>query len=181
MKLPFLILVLVLSFRHGLSQDTTLPSRLFYTVHSTDVLLGIHWQGNARENKMFRYYEAGLAKGRYVSTMEAYTGTAVYASEELYFGPDKTIFGTKLGAWAHWLFDLGMAVVYYTDLHRGNLKIRPEFGGGVGRLRAVVGYNVPTFDNGALKELQKRNVQVSIQLTIGIRKKKIYDQFTNRG
>jgi hypothetical protein len=170
---PVVPVLLVLIYNTSFAQDTTYRrSPLFYTMRSTDLLIGVHWQGNSRDDKTLRYYEIGLARGKYISTMESYFGMAVYASEEMYFGRDKNIYGTKIGAWAHWLFDVGASAVYYTDFKRGNFKIRPELGFGAGRLRIVGGYNIPTINNKAFDELRRNNWQASIQTTVGLRKKK---------
>src|SRR5215216_5159608 len=142
--------------------------RLVRNIRSTDVLLGIHWQGDGRESvkdeKTYRYFEIGIAKGKYTEGICSGAGGAVYISEEMYFGRDKNIFGTKLGAWMHYLLDAGLSLVYYTDFKRGNFKIRPELGVGLGRMRAVVGYNLATFNNKAFTELTNRNFQISIQV-----------------
>ncbi len=154
------------------TQDTiAFKPPLYQEINSTDILIGVHWQGNTRTNKTFRYYEIGMAKGRYISHMHGVTGSAFYISEEMYFSRDKNIFGTKVGAWIHWVGDIGLAMIYYTDFDKGNLKIRPEFGWGMGRFRAICGFNIPTINNKVFKELQKNNIQVSIQFTIGVHKK----------
>jgi hypothetical protein len=174
MKLS-LILVVIFIPLHGLvAQDSTYQKSSWdWRIQSTDILVGVSWQGNAREEKMRRYYEIGVARGRYISHRHGITGGAIYVSEEMHFARDKNIFGTKVGAWLHWMLDFGIAAIYYTDFDRGNFKIRPEAGVGMGRLRAVVGYNIATINNRAFKELQKNNMQISIQLTAGIRKKKL--------
>lgn len=158
-----------------LAQDSTAKRSLFWgTVRSTDLLLGIHWQGSTKHNKTLCYYEIGIAKGKYISWFEGHSGVAVYASEEMYFSKDKNIFGTKIGAWMHMILDVGLCAVYYTDFQRGNLKIRPELGFGAGRLRFVGGYNIPTINNKAFEALRKNNAQASIQFTVGLRKKKTF-------
>lgn len=140
-------------------------------IKSTDILIGIHWQVNDIEKKSYRYYEVGFAKAIYISHHHGINGGAVYASEEVYFGKNKNIFGTKVGAWYHYLFDLGLSMIYYTDFNKGNFKIRPEFGAGMGKFRVVLGYNIPTIDNKAFKELQNNKLQISTQLTVGLNKK----------
>ncbi len=145
------------------------------TVRSTDLLLGVHWQGNSKNSQTLRYYEIGIAKGKYVSWFEGHSGVAVYASEEMYFSKNKNIFGTKVGGWIHMILDIGLCAVYYTDFQKGNLKIRPELGLGAGRLRFVGGYNIPTVNNKSFEELRKNNLQASLQLTVGLRKKKTYN------
>ena len=157
------------------AQDSVSRYLRFKTVTSTDLLLGVHWQGNTREEKTYRYYEIGIAKGRYVHHPHGVTGGAVYVSEEVYFGNGGNIYGTKIGAWMHWLFDAGLAAVYYTNFEKGNFKIRPELGVGMGRLRIVVGYNIPTINNKAFELLKSNNLQISIQFTAGMKKKEVPD------
>lgn len=177
MKLRSIFAPLIFCMQTLFAQDSTsrrVPS--WTTTRSTDLLLGVHWQANTKLNKTLRYYEIGIAKGKYVSWFEGYSGAAVYASEEMYFSRDKNIFGTKLGAWFHMLLDFGVSAVYYTDFQRGNFKLRPELGFGGGRLRFVGGYNIPTINNKAFEELRYNNWQGSIQLTVGMRKKKTFDE-----
>lgn len=154
------------------AQDKDLTN-LFRTYKSTDLLVGINWQGNTRENITSRYYEIGLAKARYIFHHHGITGSAVYVSEEMHFNGDQNIFGTKLGAWAHWLLDAGMAIVYYTDFSQGNLKIRPELGVGMGRLRMVMGYNIPTINNRKFAALRRNDLQISMQYAIGLKKREV--------
>ncbi|MFL5811280.1 MAG: hypothetical protein ACJ749_17290 [Flavisolibacter sp.] len=159
-------------------QDTS--SRYIRFVRSTDLLVGVHWQGDGRESaqneKKYRFVEIGFGKGKYNFSICGGGAQTVYVSEEMYFGRDKNIFGTKVGAWMHYLLDIGLSLIYYTDFKRGNFKIRPEFGVGLGRMRAVVGYNIPTIDNKAFTELTHHNMQAGIQFTLGIKQKEI-----NRG
>lgn len=170
-----LLIVLAISAQAtGLhAQDSSF--RLAHHIRSTDILLGIHWQGDGRESakneKMYRYFEIGLAKSSHYSGICASGSGTVCVSEEMHFGKDKNIFGTKVGAWFHYLIDLGMAMVYYTDFKRGNFKIRPEIGCGLGPMRAVVGFNIPTINNKAFTELAHHNMQLSIQFTLGIKQK----------
>ena len=158
-----------------LAQDSTVVRHLPFwkTVRSTDLLFGVHWQGNTKQNKTLRYYEIGIAKGKYVSWFEGFSGAAIYASEEMYLSKNKNIFGTKVGIWGHMILDVGVCAIYYTDFQKGNFKIRPEFGFGGGRLRFVGGYNIPTINNKAFEELRNNSWQASIQLTVGLHKKEI--------
>jgi hypothetical protein len=168
MKPGLIVLVLTFLLVNAYAQDSI--NHTYKLIRSTDLILGINWQGNTRDNKTYRYYEIGIGKGQYAQGVDFGSGGAVYISEEMYFGPN-TIFGTKLGAWFHWMLDMGAAMVYYTDFDRGNLKIRPELGVGFGRVRAVIGYNIPTFNNKAFKELQQNNMQVCIQVALAIKKR----------
>jgi hypothetical protein len=169
---PLLIVLSVLLLSNYVDgQDTSF--RLVRSIRSTDILIGVHWQGDARESakdeKMYRFIEIGVGKGRYTSGICSGAGGAVYISEEMYFGKDKNIFGTKIGAWTHYLLDLGLSLVYYTDFKKGNFKVRPEAGVGLGRMRIVVGYNISTIDNKAFAELSHHNMQASIQFTLGVK------------
>ena len=166
---PVLLLTMVLLW-NGVQARDTIPV-FNKEIRSTDIVLGIHWQGNARENITYRYYEIGVGKGRYIHHRHGVTGGAIYMSEEIYLGRDRTIFGTKLGVFWHWLFDAGLSMVYYTDLERGNFKVRPELGVGMGRARAVLGFNIPTIANKRFEDLRRNIFQISLQATIGVFKK----------
>lgn len=66
---PGLFILLFLSVS-GISfaQDSTWS--LAYKVKSTDLLIGISWQGNTTTNKTYRYYEVGIGRGSYTYDME---------------------------------------------------------------------------------------------------------------
>lgn len=142
---------------------------------SIDAWVGYNLQGNWSDTagKTAKYLEVGIGKGRYFYHRHGIKGRAFYIAEEIYLGNNKRIYGTKIGFFAHWLFDAGFSVVYYTDFRKGNLKLRPELGIGMGRMRAIIGYNIPTINNKAMPELQKHNAQISIQAGLGIKKEKI--------
>jgi hypothetical protein len=67
----------------------------------------------------------------------------------------------------------GLSMVYYTDFKKGNLKIRPELGFGMGRFALLIGYNIPTIENKSFDELRRQNMQVAIRAGLGIVKKKV--------
>lgn len=155
------------------SQDSVAYPRpgIYKRVQSTDLLFGFHWQGNESERKTIRYGEIGVAKTVYADHYHGRTVGSLYASEEVHLGGGKNIYGTKLAAFVHLLFDIGLAAVYYTDFERGNFKIRPEFGLGIGRFRAVMGYNIATINNRAFKDLQTNRMQFSLQYMIALHEK----------
>jgi len=172
-RMVTVLLVFVLAYRSH-SQDSTFM--LCYRVRSTDLIIGMNWQGDGREvaknEKTYRYVEIGIGKGSYNMCICGGGASGVYVSEEMYFGKDKDIFGTKVGGWVHYLIDFGLSLIYYTDFKRGNFKVRPELGVGLGRMRAVFGYNIPTINNKAFTELTHHNMQISIQFTVGVKQKK---------
>ena len=139
----------------------------------SELVLGINWQGNWNDEiKSLRYLEIGYAKSIHQSGRHGPISAGLYASEEVYFG-DRNIYGTKIGAYTHYLFDIGLSMIYYTDFKKGNFKVRPEFGFGIGALRMVLGYNIPTINNKAFPELRKNNAQVTIQFFLPVKKKLI--------
>ena len=139
----------------------------------SELLLGISWQGNLNDEiKSLRYIEMGYAKSVHQSGRHGPVSAGIFAAEEIYFG-DKNIYGTKIGAYTHYLFDLGLSMIYYTDFKKGNFKLRPEFGFGIGALRLVFGYNIPTINNKAFAELRKNNAQATIQFLLPVKKKSI--------
>jgi hypothetical protein len=141
-----------------------------------EIIGGFHWQGSS-QSKTLRYVEIGLAKTKHYFGYHGPASFALYVSEEMYFGEQTNIWGTKIGAWTHYLFDLGLSLVYYTDFEKGNFKIRPEIGVGMGRLRIVGGYNIPTIENRAFKELRKNTLQATIQFMVPVKKKVLkYDE-----
>jgi hypothetical protein len=92
-------------------------------------------------------------------------------SEEIHLS-NKDVYGTKVGAYFHYFLDVGMALVYYTDFTKGNFKIRPEFGWGMGSFRIAGGYNIPTINNKAFADLSNSKGQLVIQFGLPVRKRK---------
>ena len=142
------------------------------TVKKAEILIGLNFQtGDYNDSKETRrYFELGIARSVHLYTYHGPTSIGLYISEEVYFG-EKNIYGTKISAYTRYMFDIGFAVVYYTDLNKGNFKLRPEFGVGMGALRIVGGYNIPTFGNKAFGELRKSTGQLTIQFLIPVKKK----------
>ncbi len=113
---------------------------------------------------MRRYIELGVYKasiffgGHHGSVVLTHGPSVEIAAEA------NPIWGLKYGAWISGGFPaaLSLNVVYYTDFEYGNFKIRPEFGFGVGFLKAVVGYNIPTFWNKDFKRLRRADLQLSL-------------------
>jgi len=160
-------------------------NRLFKTYKKSEILTGVSWQGNVKEDEYIRYLEIGLARSIHYYGMHGPASIGVFAAEEIYIG-DSNIYGTKIGAYIHYLFDFGLSMIYYTDFKKGNFKVRPEFGVGMGLIRIVIGYNFPTIDNKAFDELRKNNGQVTIQLLIPAKKriikgdKSIFESLLNK-
>ena len=145
---------------------------MFRTYKKTEVLTGVSVQQDGRDDSRSLWYaEIGIARSIHSGSRHGPVSIGVYGAEEFYFGSNTTVYGTKIGAYTQWLFDLGLAMIYYTDLKKGNFKIRPEFGFGMGALRLVAGYNIPTIDNKAFELLKKNNGQVSLQFLIPVKKK----------
>jgi hypothetical protein len=69
------------------------------------------------------------------------------------------------------LIDVGIALVYYTDFKKGNLKFRPEFGIGWGAFRAVFGCNTGTINNKSWEALRNQRAQETVQLMVPVNKK----------
>ncbi|HUC83206.1 MAG TPA: hypothetical protein VMR70_20010 [Flavisolibacter sp.] len=173
MRIFFIIGLLFLTIT-GLTQDSLARRKLlFREEESTDLWLGFNVQGNwaGKEKETLRYLEIGIGKGRYHYSRHAVSGVGVYLSEEILLNGNKRIFGTKLGCFVHALAAIGFSLVYYTDFEKGNLKLRPELGVGVGRFGIVGSYNIPAFRNSSLPELQGQNAQLTIRAGFGIKKK----------
>lgn len=122
-----------------------------------------------------RYFELGLARSVHDYSMHGPVSAGVYLSEEVYLG-EKNIYGTKIGAYTHYLLDIGFSMICYTDFSRTNFKLRPEFGLGLGPLRIAGGYNIPTFANKAFAELRKSDGQLTIQYFLPVKRKIIQER-----
>jgi hypothetical protein len=170
-------LLFLLSLQCNLyGQDTTAVRRMnpFYkSFKKTELLVGINWQGNtADKTHTLRYVEVGVARSLHDDSRHGPVSFGLYVSEEMYFGSNTTVFGTKLGSYLHgMLADFGLAMIYYTDFKKGNFKLRPEIGFGMGPVRLVVGFNVPTINNKAFELLRQNNLQISFQFLIPVAKK----------
>jgi len=173
-NIAFLVLLCTdYSFVYG--QDSLSLTRydpLFRTFKKTEILIGISAQQDGRNDEGSLWYaEIGMARSIHIGSRHGPASFGMYVAEEFYFGSNTTVYGTKIGAYTHWLFDVGLAMIYYTDFKKGNFKIRPELGFGMGALRLVAGYNIPTIDNKAFELLKKNNGQISLQFLIPVNKK----------
>ncbi len=143
----------------------------------TEIVTGINFQtsnyNNSKETR--RYVELGVARSIHLDGYHGPVSMGYYISEEVYFG-EKNIYGTKIGVYTHYMFDIGFSAIYYTDLSKGNVKLRPELGLGMGALRIVGGYNIPTFANKSFGALRKSNGQLTVQFLIPVKKKVIKDE-----
>jgi hypothetical protein len=175
-NIAFFALMLMNSFfLHG--QDTSLRRNFEWRVRDfrkTEILTGISWQQDGSDHKKSLHYaELGIAKSIHSYSHYGPVSFGIYAAEEILFGNNSNVYGTKIGSYLHWLIDFGLAMIYYTDFKKGNIKIRPEFGIGMGAFRTVIGYNIPTINNKAFELLRKNNGQISIQFLIPVKKKEI--------
>lgn len=144
---------------------------IFHRHVKTEIVTGLNFQ-SGKGNETRRYFELGIARSIHNYGMHGPASAGIYLSEEISFD-EKNIYGTKLGAYTHYLFDIGLAIVYYTNFEKGNLKLRPELGLGIGPVRITGGYNIPTFANKAFGELRKNNGQLTIQCLIPVKKQTI--------
>ena len=167
-------IVLMFLCRVSAGQDSTYKPPGFREEKATDILIGYNIQGNWSDStgRMNKYFEIGIGRGKYFYHRHGVTALVIYLSEEILLSKNK-IYGTKIGCFAHWLFDAGFSIIYYTDFKKGNLKLRPELGVGMGRIRAIIGYNIPTISNKAMPELRRQNAQITIQAGLGIKKQQI--------
>ena len=142
------------------------------TYKKTEVLTGFDVQyykyNGSQETR--QYVELGIARSVHLYNYHGPVSIGYYISEEVYFG-EKNIYGTKIGAYTHYMFDVGFSIIYYTDFDKGNLKLRPEIGLGMGAFRIIGGYNIPTFANKAFPELRNSKGQINIQCFIPVKKK----------
>lgn len=93
---------------------------LWKRFRKTEVVTGLNFQTSdykgSKETR--RYFELGVARSVHNNSMHGPASFVAYMSEEVYLGRNgqQNIYGAKLGAYAHYLFDIGMSVIYYTDL-----------------------------------------------------------------
>ncbi|HEX2631093.1 MAG TPA: hypothetical protein VHM26_18895 [Chitinophagaceae bacterium] len=173
--LSFIIFLSIGFTTNAQSINDSLPRRWKWERSvKTELVLGYNWQADWRDeqdSKTRGYIEVGVGRSIHSSGRHGSAVGGIYASEEIHFGSNN-IYGTKLGAYTHFfLFDLGLAMVYYTDFKKGNFKLRPEMGFGMGPVRAVFGFNVPTIDNKAFEELSRHRAQVTVQVMVPLHKK----------
>ena len=143
----------------------------YKTLKQIEILAGISWQGNTADKvSIMRYGEIGIAKSIHSHGRHGPATIGIYLAEEIHFGGGNSVFGTKLGFYTHYMFDIGIAVIYYTDFQKGNLKLRPELGIGMGAIRAVFGFNISTINNRAFELLRQNNAQLSLQFMIPVKK-----------
>lgn len=153
----------------GESRDNTEATK------STDILVGFSWQDAGSEDvrRPFRYIEVGIGRSIQQYGYLLPSNFGMYIAEEIYIGKGPNVYGTKIGAYLHSLFDIGMAVIYYTDFTKGNFKFRPELGIGILNFRAVAGINIPTTDNKTFELLKKNYGQISLQLFIPVKQTEV--------
>jgi len=140
----------------------------------TEILTGFGLQTSSYkgDKSTRRYLELGMARSIHQLGRHGPVSMGVLLAEEIHLG-EKEIYGTKIGMYTHYLLDLGFSAVYYTDFQKGNLKLRPELGVGLGAVRIVGGYNIPTIQNKAFPELTRSDGQLSIQLLLPVKRKPV--------
>lgn len=80
------------------------------------------------------------------------------------------VYGFKFGGWINVnLITLGISSIYYTDFHRGNFKIRPEFGFGFHAAKLTMGFNIPTIANADFFPLKSSLVQFSLNVLLKVK------------
>lgn len=80
------------------------------------------------------------------------------------------VYGFKFGGWINVnLITLGISSIYYTDFHRGNFKIRPEFGIGFHAAKLALGLNIPTIANADFFPLKSSLVQLSLNILLKVK------------
>jgi hypothetical protein len=80
------------------------------------------------------------------------------------------VYGFKFGGWINAnLMTLGISSIYYTDFHRGNFKIRPEFGVGFHAAKLTMGINIPTIANRDFFPLKSSLIQLSLNLLLKVK------------
>jgi hypothetical protein len=114
--------------------------------------------------------EAGI---HYTTTMDGlqHPKSAVTIGPSLEFSLGETpVYGFKFGGWINAnLFTLGISSIYYTDFHRGNFKIRPEFGVGFHAAKLTMGINIPTIANADFFPLKSSLAQISLNVLLKVK------------
>ena len=64
-----------------------------------------------------------------------------------------------------------MNMIYYTDLVKGTLRLRPEVGIGLSRIKLVYGYNIPLTEK-MFEKVNKHNVCLHVLLGLKRKSKK---------
>lgn len=171
-----LFITFILAGITGFSQADTLPvSKLWpqYREKASTLLMAVNLQ-QARnvfqEEYSRKYIEIGMHR-TIVATYGYHPRTVLTHGPSIEVSPEKTpIFGFKYGAWAVGsLFSLGVSAIYYTDLHHGNFKIRPEFGFGAYPFRLVMGYNIPTISNASFEKLKRSDGQITFSILLKLK------------
>ena len=138
---------------------------------SNTLLIGTNYQGNdtsstkkvSRWYGEFGYHKTSIYYGRHGPSMLTYGISTLISLDK-----DKIV-GFRAGVWTSYLFAAGLHITYYTNFRKGNLKITPEVGFGLGGLKLAVGYNIPTFRNKDYDALRYANLQATINYLIKIK------------
>ncbi len=93
--------------------------------------------------------EIGYGKARYGVIVHHWYMSNYYFGSEFTIHDKKVILAPKASYWINGGsagMALGLSLINYTDFSTSSLKIRPEIGIGLGKFKAVYGYNIPTFN-----------------------------------
>ena len=138
---------------------------------SNTLLIGTNYQGNDTSSTKkvsrcygeFGYHKTSIYYGRHGPSMLTYGISTLISLDK-----DKIV-GFRAGVWTSYLFAAGLHITYYTNFRKGNLRVTPELGFGLGGLKFAVGYNIPTFRNKDFESLRYANLQATINYLIKIR------------
>lgn len=159
------------------SGDTTLPGNTkppaSYRKSDVKLLVGGNLQQAYKHDGQEysrKYFEIGVHK-TVTASYGHHPATAFTHGPSVEIAPEiNPIYGFKYSAWAEvWLMVLGLSAVYYSDLTHGNFKIRPEFGIGAAPFKLTAGFNVPTIGNKNFKELQRAQMQVTLNILLKLK------------
>ncbi len=150
---------------------------IFYKDVSIKWLIGINQLGNGSDSAASypKYWlaEIGIHKTKTFAGHHGPTTLTYGASTLINLGKDK-LYGFRVGAWTSYLLAVGVSMTYYTDFKKGNLKITPEFGFGIGGFKLAAGYNISTIGNKDFSIIEPANVVITINALIKL--KTIYRQ-----
>ncbi|MDH6309144.1 hypothetical protein M2451_001715 [Dysgonomonas sp. PFB1-18] len=117
----------------------------------------------------YHFLEIGLAANELNQVGHTPVGFTYYASSEIKIDKD-IIIGPKVGFWFGGGLAFGGSLIYYTDFHNSSLRIRPEIGIGLDRMKVTYGYNI-ALTNKNFNGINKHNINFAFLIGIKNRKK----------
>jgi hypothetical protein len=169
------ILFSFLSFNIFSQKDSSVSSlrNLFYYDVSTKLLIGLNNLGNGGSDTTAIYpkgwlAEIGIHKTSTNANRHGPTTLTYGASVLMNLGKDK-LYGLRLGMSMSYLMNAGISMTYYTDFNKGNLKITPELGFGIGGVKFAFGYNIPTFGNKDFDIMKRANAVFTFNALIKLK------------